>query len=138
MDEYKPFLDLCYRAGVVMFYGAPARMYRATIGAGSHFFTPRWELAVDLSEDVSREASRRVEQFCAWLVEDDGLVADESHAVGGFEEVSEGLPLFIPNVVMEAHKAVGYGRDRHTADVQDGLHELVRDIRAGRYPTVRP
>lgn len=38
----------------------------------------------------------------AWLVEEDGLVPDESHAVGGFDEVSEGLPLFIPNVVMEA------------------------------------
>lgn len=138
VDEYKPFLDLCYRAGVVMFYGAPTRMYRATIDSGSHFFTPRWELAVDLSGDVGREAFRRVEQFSAWLVESDGLVPDESHAVGGFEEVSEGLPLFIPNVVMEAHKAVGYGRDRHATDVQDDLHRLVRDIRAGRYPTVQP
>lgn len=138
VDEYKPFLDLCYRAGVVMFYGAPSRMYKATIESGSHFFTPRWELAVDLSGDVSREALRRIEQFSSWLVESDGLVVDESHAVGGFDEVSEGLPLFIPNVVMEAHKAVGYGRDRHATDVQDDLHRLVRDIRAGRFPMVRP
>ena len=138
VDEYRPFLDLCYRAGVVMFYGVPTRMYGATVGAGAHFFTPRWELAVDLSGDVNSEVSRGVKQFIAWLVEDDGLVADETHAVGGFEEASEGLPLFIPNVVMEAHKAVGYGRDRHTTDVQDDLHKLVSDIRTGRFPMVQP
>ncbi len=137
VDEYKPFLDLCYRAGVIMFYGAPTRMYKTTIEAGSHFFTPRWELAVDLSRDVRQEASRRVDMLCAWLVEDDGLVVDDVHAVGGFEDVSEGLPLFVPNVVMEAHKTVGYGRDRHAYDVRDELQRLVRDIRAGRYPRER-
>jgi len=137
-EEYRPFVDMCCRAGVVMFYGAPTRMYKATIEDGAHFFTPRWELAVDLSRDVHREAVRRIEQLCAWLVEDDGLVVDETHAVGGFEEASEGLPLFIPNVVMEAHKAVGYGRDRHTTDIEDELHKLVNEIRAGRHPVVKP
>jgi hypothetical protein len=74
----------------------------------------------------------------AWLVEQDGLVPDESHAVGGFDEVAEGLPLFIPNVVMEAHRAVGYGRERHTVDVQDELQRLVADIRAGRLGFITP
>ncbi|GIK72718.1 hypothetical protein [Caldilinea sp.] len=139
IDDYKPFLDLCHRAGVAMFYAAPARMYRATLSDRAHFFTPRWEIAVDLTnKDIGEEIKRRLEGLMAWLVEQDGLVADESHAVGGFEEVAEGLPLFIPNVVMEAHRAVGYGRERHAMDVQDDLQKLVTDIRAGRLGSVNP
>ncbi len=136
IDEYKPFLDLCHRAGVAMFYAAPVRMYEATLRDRSHFFMPRWEVAIDLKqmkEDGGKDLERRVQEFMAWLVEQDGLVPDESHAVGGFEEASEGLPLFIPNVVMEAHRAVGYGRERHAMDVHDELQRLVADIRAGRW-----
>lgn len=139
VDEYKPFLHLCHRAGVAMFYAAPARMYAATLNDRAHFFTPRWEIAVDLqTKDVIAEIERRTKDLLAWLVEQDGLVPDESHAVGGFEEVAEGLPLFIPDVVMEAHKVVGYGRDRHVMDVQDELQRLVTDIRAGRLGSVNP
>lgn len=139
IDEYKPFLDLCHRAGVAMFYAAPTRMYRSTLNDRSHFFTPRWEIAVDLqTQDRRSEITRRIAEFMAWLVEPDGLVPDESHAVGGFDEVTEGLPLFIPNVVMEAHRAVGYGRERHAMDMQDELQRLVADIRAGRLGLVTP
>lgn len=132
IDEYNPFLDLCHRAGVAMFYAAPTRMYRATLSDRAHFFTPRWEVAIDLTQNVGSEIDRRLAELMAWLVEQDGLVPDESHAVGGFEEVTESLPLFIPNVVMEAHRAVGYGRERHAIDLQDELQKLVTDIRAGR------
>jgi hypothetical protein len=138
IDEYKPFLDLCHRAGVVMFYGAPTRMYRATLNDKAHFFVPRWELAVDLTNDIDAESNHRVVKLMAWLAEQDGLVADESHAVGGFDEVAEGLPLFIPNIVMEAHRAVGYGRDRHTTDIQDELQRLVSDIRSRRLSSLTP
>lgn len=138
IQEYMPFLDLCHRAGVAMFYAAPARMYRATLSDRAHFFTPRWEVAIDLTQNIDSEINRRLAEFMAWLVEQDGLVPDESHAVGGFEEVAEGLPLFIPNVVMEAHRAVGYGRERHAMDVQDELQRLVTDIRAGRLGSVSP
>lgn len=139
IDEYKPFLALCYRAGVVMFYAAPARMYEATLNDRAHFFTPRWEIAVDLqTKNLEEDIEYSIERLIAWLVEPDGLVPDESHAVGGFDEVTEGLPLFIPNVVMEAHKAVGYGRERHATDVQDELRKLVADIRSGRLDFAQP
>ncbi len=139
IDEYKPFLDLCYRAGVAMFYAAPTRMYRSTLNDRAHFFTPRWEIAVDLqTKDLKSEIGRRIAELMAWLVEQDGLIPDESHAVGGFDDVTEGLPLFIPNVVMEAHKAVGYGRERHATDLRDELQRLVADIRAGRLGFITP
>jgi len=139
IDEYKPFLDLCHRAGVAMFYAAPTRMYRSTLNDRAHFFTPRWEIAVDLQmQDRRSEIDRRIAAFMSWLVEQGGLVPDESHAVGGFDEAAEGLPLFVPNVVMEAHRAVGYGRERHATDVQDELQRLVADIRAGRLGFITP
>ena len=139
IDEYKPFIDLCHRAGVAMFYAAPARMYRATLSDRAHFFTPRWEIAIDLqAKNLRSEIERCIAGLMAWLVEQDGLVPDESHAVGGFDEVTEGLPLFIPNVVMEAHRAVGYGRERHAVDVQDELQRLVADIRARRLGFITP
>lgn len=134
VDEYDAFLYLCCRAAVAMFYAAPARMYDTTLRDKSHFFTPRWEIAIDLQDkNVNKEIVRRTEGLLAWLVEQDGLTRDESHAVGGFEEVTDGLPLFIPNVIMEAHNAVGYGRDRHKRDVNDELQRLVADIRAGLF-----
>ena len=139
IDEYAPFLRLCHRAGVAMFYAAPTRMYRSTLNARAHFFTPRWEIAVDFqTEDLKSETGRRIEGLMAWLVEQDGLVADESHAVGGFDEAVEGLPLFVPNVVMEAHKMAGYGQKRHGDDVRNELQALVADIRAGRLSFITP
>jgi hypothetical protein len=122
-----------------MFYAAPTRMYRSTLNDRAHFFTPRWEIAVDLQmQDRRSEIDRRIAAFMSWLVEQGGLVPDESHAVGGFDEAAEGLPLFVPNVVMEAHRAVGYGRKRHATDVQDELQRLVADIRAGRLGFITP
>ena len=130
VDEYRPFMDLCHRAGVIMFYGAPTRMYRSTVNDGSHFFTPRWELAIDMSQTTNY--LERLKLFASWIIEKEGLVPDESHAVGGFDEAAEGVPLFIPNVVMEAHNAVCYGQERHGIDVVDSLQKLIGDIRSGK------
>jgi hypothetical protein len=139
VDEYKPFIDLCHRAGVAMFYAAPARMYRTTLNDRAHFLMPRWEIAVDLrTEDIQSEINRRVMGLMAWLVDQDGLVPDDSHSAEGFEEVVEGLPLFVPSVVVEADRAVRYGRDRHVMDAQDELQKLVADIRSGRLISVKP
>lgn len=136
-NEYRAFLDLCRRAGVAMFYGAPARMYRAVIDSRSHFLSPRWEIAVDVTRLNTNTLHYSLERMLAWLTDEGGLVRDESHAVGDFEEVAEGLPLFIPDVVMQAHEMVVYTRDRHVPDVEERLHNLVRDIRDGNLPSLQ-
>jgi hypothetical protein len=133
--EYGAFLDLCRRAGVAMFYGAPARMYKAVLDSRSHFLSPRWELTADVALS---NLDYHLEQMLAWLVDEGGLVRDESHAVGGFEEAVEGLPLFIPDVVMQAHEMVVYTKKRHVPDIEDRLQKLVRDIRDGKLPSVQP
>lgn len=136
-NEYRAFLDLCRRAGVAMFYGAPVRMYRTVVDSRSHFLSPRWELAVDLERLDTSALDYRLEKMLMWLVDEGGLVRDESHASGGFEEVTEGLPLFIPDVVMQAHDMVAYTRDRHVPDIEERLQNLVRDIRSGKLPSVQ-
>lgn len=137
VDEYNPFLELCHRAGVAMFYSAPARMYEAVMESSSHFLTPRWELAVDISTLDNPNLLMKMEKLFAWLVDEGGLVRDQSHAIGGFEEAEEGLPLFIPDVVMEAHETVVFTQQRHVPEVEDMLQQLIQDIRHGRLPSIR-
>jgi hypothetical protein len=131
-EEYSPFLNLCRRAGVAMFYAAPVRMYQAVIDSQAHFLLPRWELAIDVTQKYHAVIKDRLPRLLEWLVDEGGLVRDEAHAVGGFEEVTEGLPLFIPDVVKRAHETVVYTRDRHVPEIEEKLRELVSDIREGR------
>jgi hypothetical protein len=137
VDEYNPFLELCYRAGVAMFYGAPARMYKTVLESSSHFLTPRWELAVDISTLDTITLFAKVEKLFAWLVEEGSSVRDESHAIGEFDEAEEGLPLFIPDVVMEAHETVVFTKNRHVPEVEDMLQKLINDIRSGSLPALQ-
>lgn len=133
VTDYYQFIYLCRHAGATMFYGAPARMYNAVIGSDAHFLLPRWEIATDVSRLTNSTIDYRLKSMLSWLVEDDGLVKDESHAVGGHEDPVEGLPLYIPDVVMQAHEMVVYTQQRHIPDVEDKLQELVSDIREGRF-----
>ena len=120
-----------------MFYGVPARMYQTVIDSRAHFLSPRWEVAVEVTDLSIRNLNEKVEKMFAWLVEDGGLVRDESHAVADFEEVEEGLPLFIPDVVMEAHETVVFTKQRHIPDVEEMLRQLIWDIRNGNLPLLQ-
>jgi hypothetical protein len=89
-------------------------------------------LAIDVTQKYHAVIKDRLPRLLEWLVDEGGLVRDEAHAVGGFEEVTEGLPLFIPDVVKRAHETVVYTRDRHVPEIEEKLRELVSDIREGR------
>ncbi|HHY39543.1 MAG TPA: hypothetical protein GX507_11570 [Clostridia bacterium] len=136
-EEYGPFLDLCCRAGVAMFYAAPTRLYRATLRESAHFLMPRWELAVDVTGNVEREANRRLDVLLGWLLQEGGLVRDEDHTMGSFAERVPGVPLWVPDVVSVAHQVVGYGRDRHVGDLTERLNWLINEIRSGRVPAMQ-
>lgn len=136
-EAYRPFLNLCKSSGVAMFYGVPARMYHPVIESGSHFLFPRWEIAVDVTTLSNRNLDEKLGKMFAWLTDEGGLVRDETHAIGGFEEVQEGLPLFIPDVVMQAHETVVFTKLRHVPDVEEMLRNLIRDIRDGKLPSIQ-
>jgi Fe2+ or Zn2+ uptake regulation protein len=129
IQEYHPFLDLCRRAAVGMYYAAPSHLYNATVRDGSHFLTPRWELCLDLSQNLDAQLNDRLLRALVWIGDRRGLVRDESHAVGGFEEKTHGLPLFIPDVVLQAHEVVGHVRDRHSRDLEETLLHMVHAVR---------
>jgi hypothetical protein len=136
-DAYRPFLNLCKRSGVAMFYGVPAKMYRPVIESGAHFLSPRWEIAVDVMSLSDQKLDEKVKKMFSWLTDEGGLVRDETHAVGGFEEAEKGLPLFIPDVVMQAHETVVFTKQRHVPDVEEMLRNLIRDIRDGKLPSIQ-
>lgn len=133
-DEYNSFINLCYRAGVAMFHSAPTRMYRPLIEepSPSHFLLPRWEVAVDVTDrHFVKTLEGNLEKMLAWINAKGGLTIDDQH--GDLEHEEErGLPLFVPNVVMEAHKAATFVRDVHTTGVTDRIHKLIQDIQEGK------
>lgn len=130
VDEYDKFIELCHRASVAMFYGAPCRIYEATISHGAHALMPRWEVSLDISQDGFKNTlNRRLNDVLMWITDPDGLDEDGKHAVGGFAEVSSSLPLMIPDVVAVAHKAVTFTRSEQTQNVQDEIYKLINLIR---------
>jgi hypothetical protein len=132
-EEYNDFVYLCHRAGVAMFYGVPTRIYQTTVNGGFHFLSPRWEVAIDMTQkDLEVFLNDKLDKLSAWLTDENGLVLDEVHAVGGHEEPVGGLPLMIPDVVHAAHKAATDMRDRHRDDVTDKIYNLIRDIKENK------
>lgn len=130
IEEYHNFIDLCRRASVAMFYGTPGRIYEATIKHHAHALMPRWEVGIDISQsNVSSTVERKLENVLMWITDVDGLDKDGKHAVGGFNEVSSSLPLFIPDVVAAAHNAVTFSRTEQTRLVEDMIYDLIKLIR---------
>lgn len=137
-DSYRHFLHLCHTAGVAMFYGAPTRLYRTTVEENNHFLMPRWEMAVSLKEDWKEEEKWRLQRLVAWLVEEDGLVLDSFHDVAGIPGSERNFPLFVPDVVYEAHDAANYLKDNNLRGLEDELRKLIVDIRKGKLQAVKP
>jgi hypothetical protein len=132
-EEYNDFIYLCHRAGVAMFYGVPTRLYQTTVNGGFHFLSPRWEVAVDMAQkNMASSLNDKLDKLSAWLADENGLVLDEFHAVGDHEEPVEGLPLMIPDVVMEAHNMAMFIRDEHANQVTQEIHNLIRDIKENK------
>lgn len=130
VDEYSYFMELCRRAAVAMFYAAPCRIYEATIKHNAHALMPRWEIALDLSQDnFDKILGERMTDLLMWITDPDGLARDNEHAVGGFANVSTALPLMIPDVVLEAHKAVTVTRSEQTRLVEEMIYELIDLLR---------
>ncbi|MDM8527202.1 hypothetical protein QUF58_03220 [Anaerolineales bacterium HSG24] len=133
ISEYRDFQHLCHCSAVAMFYSSPTRLYKATIDHNSHFLSPRWEVAIDLSRgNVLESLNHKIDSLSMWIADEDGLVHDEEHAIGGHDEPVQGLPLIIPDVVQEAHNMAMFMRDEHSEHVTDELYQLIRDIKEGK------
>jgi hypothetical protein len=137
-NEYGVFLNLCRRAGITMFHAVPARMYRNLIEyqSHSHFLLPRWEIAVDVTSNTASTLKDKIDRLLAWITDEGELTIDEQHAGSEHETDEPGLPLWIPTVVMEAHKTVTFVRDEHTKGITNKIYQLILDIQEGKLPFV--
>ena len=130
VKKYAEFIDLCKQAAVVMFYGTPCRLYTGPVNDGGHLLMPRWEVAVDVSKkSIEKDSESRILDLLMWICDPDGLEIDGKHAVGGHQEVSRSLPLFIPDVVAQAHDAVTFSRDEQKHEVTKIIFDLIQLIR---------
>jgi hypothetical protein len=126
VSEYLPFLDLCRRTGIAMFYAAPVRTYQAVVTSQSHFLMPRWEVCVDLANSPHKQAHKAMLSVFSWIADTDGLEPDGYHAGSGFDkDQSSSIPLLVPDVIVRVHETVTKMRDTHKEDLYDLIQKYI-------------
>jgi hypothetical protein len=129
-EDYRPFINLCVRVAVSMVYAAPCSAYKVLVeddGSGAHFLLPRLEVAVEMP-DAERE-NKHLESMLGWLVAD-GFVLDDGHTQPGYDtgDRSTRIPVLVPDVVMAAHRAATFARDRLGDEVKQELDERIAKL----------
>ena len=137
LQDYSPFTYLCSKMGVSMLYAAPTSAYELLTsglsGDAGHFLLPRLEVAVDLGHPEDEEESiRGMLSWLAW----GGCELDSAHTQSGYDtgDKEHSLPILVPDVIVLAHEAVGFARDKLGDEVQDEIRALVAELkrRVGR------
>ena len=135
IDDYGPFIYLCSKVGVSMCYAAPTSAYAllsGNSGISAHFLLPRLEVAIN-TERLEREPEH--EQECldgllSWLAAGH-IEFDRSHTQSGFDTGNQehSLPILVPDVIVRAHEAATFTRDRLGEEVQDRIRALIAELR---------
>ena len=132
VEDYRPFVYLCARTGVLMAYGAPCTFYRPlTEGGGGHFLIPRLEAAA--RTDDPGHADGALKRLLAWLCAGHGEL-DLGHA----RPLPSGdtLAPLVPRAVVEADKVAKFAKDEMKFRVKDEIYRLVSMLRS-RYSNRR-
>ena len=129
VEDYRPFVRLCAKAGVLMAYGAPCAIYSPLItGRGSgHFLIPRLEAAARL-EDLEH-AERSLKALLAWLAEPARRTLDLDHARSNTEGEDGTLAPLVPNVIVEAHGAATFTRTEMGQAIEEEIRRWISRIR---------
>ena len=130
LEDYEPFIYLCAEVGVSMCYAAPCNAYEYLAGhgggEGGHFLLPRLENTVLLS-DWAKE--KHLDGVLSWLATN-GCAMDGAHTQTGYDQRDDGgLPILVPDVIVSAHEATTFSRDKMSEEVQDEIHSLINDLR---------
>jgi hypothetical protein len=131
VGDYGPFAYLCSQVGVAMCYAAPVEAYGPLVAAGSgegaHFLLPRIEVAVLTRAPEKGEAHLRT--LLTWMATG-GCEMDRGHTQPAFDTGREpGLPILVPDVIVAAHEAAMFGRDKMSEEVQDEIRNRIADLR---------
>jgi hypothetical protein len=129
--DYGPFVYLCSQVGVAMCYSAPVEAYGPLVAAGSgegaHFLLPRIEVAVLTRAPDKGETHLRT--LLTWMATG-GCEMDRGHTHPAFDTGREpGLPILVPDVIVAAHEAATFARDKMSEEVQDEIRNRIADLR---------
>jgi hypothetical protein len=135
IDDYGSFIYLCSKVGVSMCYAAPTSAYALLSGNSSgsaHFLLPRLEVAINMER---LQSDREHEQECldgllSWLAAGH-IELDRSHTQSGFDTGNQEhrLPILVPDVIVRAHEAATFTRDKLGEEVQDKIRALIAELR---------
>ena len=129
--EYRNFIYLCSKVGVSMFYAAPVAAYKPLVcnsdeGAGQ-FLLSRLEVSIRNGDDDHE--SRSIAGMLGWLASS-GWALDPYHTPAGYDsQESMAILILVPDVVVPAHEAVAFGRDKVGEEVEDALRQLITELR---------
>jgi hypothetical protein len=129
--DYGPFVYLCSSVGVAMCYAAPVEAYgplvAAGTGEGAHFLLPRIEVAVLTKTPEKGDAHLKV--LLTWMATG-GCEMDRGHTHPAFDTGREaGLPILVPDVIVAAHEAATFARDKMSEEVQDEIRSRIAELR---------
>ena len=135
IDDYGSFIYLCSKVGVSMCYAAPTSAYALlsrNSSVSAHFLLPRLEVAINMER---LESDREHEQECldgllSWLAAGH-IELDRSHTQSGFDTGNQEhrLPILVPDVIVRAHEAATFTRDKLGEEVQDKIRALIAELR---------
>lgn len=130
LEDYAPFIHLCADVGVSMCYAAPSAAYEYLAGhdggEGGHFLLPRLENTVLLRDWVKE---KHLDTVLSWLATN-GCAMDGAHTQTGYDQRDDsGLPILVPDVIVSAHEATTFSRDKMSEEVQDEIHTLINELR---------
>lgn len=130
-EDYSPFIYLCSRVGVSMVYAAPCAAYVTLLendAEGAHFLIPRLEVIAQM-DDLGREQGH-LESMLSWL-STGGCQLDDNHTQTRFDtgDREGGLPVLVPDVVVLAHEAATFARDKLSEEIQDEIRARIARLR---------
>jgi hypothetical protein len=135
IDDYGSFIYLCSKVGVSMCYAAPTSAYALwsrNSSDSAHFLLPRLEVAINMER---LQSDREHEQECldgllSWLAAGH-IELDRSHTQSGFDTGNQehSLPILVPDVIVRAHEAATFTRDKLGEEVQDKIRALIAELR---------
>lgn len=136
IDDYGPFIYLCSKVGVSMCYAAPSSAYAllsGNSGISAHFLLPRLEVAINtqrLEQEAEHHEQECLDGLLSWLAAGH-IELDRSHTQSGFDTGNQehSLPILVPDVIVRAHEAATFTRDRLGEEVQDRIRALIAELR---------
>jgi predicted transcriptional regulator len=130
-DDYKSFIYICHKVGVLMCYAAPTSAYEIIVnGNSTHFLIPRLEVAINLEKQNLKAYQKTLDKMLSWLAAGHWKL-DLGHTQSGFDEANreDSFPVLVPDVTLYADEAARFARDKLSDEVEEKVRNLITDLK---------